>query len=242
MARRSSLVCQYLENISREALEKHQEIIKDFTRGRQGIYALFGKGRLYYVGLAGNLRSRLHQHLRDRHGRSWDRFSVYLTLGDRHLQEMESLILRIVKPSGNKVRAKFSNAANLRNTFKRQISEKQRAELLDLVGISTGQGAVKRRIKRRNGSKEDISKNKRSGILKKYMNKKFMFLKVRYRGKAIAASVLKNGTIRLDGRLYASPSAAAQAVVRHAVNGWRFWLFRSESGAWRPLTEIRGKR
>lgn len=38
---KGQLVCQHLENISREALEKYKEIIKEFVRGRHGIYALF---------------------------------------------------------------------------------------------------------------------------------------------------------------------------------------------------------
>ena len=50
------LVCQHLENIFRKALENYQKIIKDFVKGRHGVYALYKKGRLYYVGLASNLR------------------------------------------------------------------------------------------------------------------------------------------------------------------------------------------
>ncbi|MBI4660599.1 MAG: GIY-YIG nuclease family protein [Verrucomicrobia bacterium] len=76
MAQRTHLVCQHLENISREALEKHQDIIRNFVRRRQGVYALYRRGRLYYVGLASNLRSRLSHHLKDRHGHSWNRFCV----------------------------------------------------------------------------------------------------------------------------------------------------------------------
>ena len=76
------LVCQHLEDISRDALEKHQKIIKQYVRRRNGVYALYRKGKLYYVGLAKNLRSRLTHHLRDRHSNAWDRFSVYLTLGE----------------------------------------------------------------------------------------------------------------------------------------------------------------
>jgi len=40
MKKRAQLVCQHLENISREALERHQEIIRQYVRGRQGVYAL----------------------------------------------------------------------------------------------------------------------------------------------------------------------------------------------------------
>jgi len=101
MARQAQLVSQHLENISHEALSKYQDVIRSYVRGRQGIYALYRKNEIYYVGLASNLRSRLKHHLRDRHKKLWDRFSVYLTIGDSHLKELESLILRTVKPSGN---------------------------------------------------------------------------------------------------------------------------------------------
>lgn len=92
---KGQLVCQHLENISRDALENYQAVIKEFVKGRHGIYALYKKDKLYYVGLASNLRNRLKHHLRDRHAHTWDRFSVYLTIKDEHLKELESLILRI---------------------------------------------------------------------------------------------------------------------------------------------------
>ncbi|MCX6993580.1 MAG: hypothetical protein NT011_10625 [Kiritimatiellaeota bacterium] len=41
MKKRAQLVCQHLENISREALERDPEIIYQYVRGRQGVYALF---------------------------------------------------------------------------------------------------------------------------------------------------------------------------------------------------------
>jgi hypothetical protein len=33
-----SLVCQHLENISRAVLEEHQDIIRQYVRGRQGAF------------------------------------------------------------------------------------------------------------------------------------------------------------------------------------------------------------
>ena len=104
MAEKQHFVCEHLENISREALEKYQNIIRNYVRRRHGVYALYRHGKLYYVGLATNLRNRLKQHLKDRHGQSWDRFSVYLTIGDSHLRELEALTLRIVRPKGNKTK------------------------------------------------------------------------------------------------------------------------------------------
>ena len=73
MKKKAQLVCQHLESISRSALEEHQDIVRQYVRGRQGVYALYRRGKLYYVGLATNLRNRLKHHLKDRHGLSWDR-------------------------------------------------------------------------------------------------------------------------------------------------------------------------
>lgn len=41
-----SLVHQYLENISRAALEGYQDIIRDYVRGKPGICALYRRGKL----------------------------------------------------------------------------------------------------------------------------------------------------------------------------------------------------
>jgi hypothetical protein len=100
------LVTQYLEGISGSALDKYQKVIREYVKRRHGIYALYRRDRLYYVGLASNLKNRLNHHLKDKHKGRWDRFSVYLTIGDTHLKELESLVLRIVQPKGNSQRLK----------------------------------------------------------------------------------------------------------------------------------------
>ena len=41
MPRRTPLVCQHLENISRDVLDRYQDIFREYIRGRQGIYALY---------------------------------------------------------------------------------------------------------------------------------------------------------------------------------------------------------
>ncbi|MFI5200772.1 MAG: hypothetical protein ACHQNE_00110 [Candidatus Kapaibacterium sp.] len=57
MARSTQLVSQHLENISSDALEKYQDIIRNYVRGREGIYSLYKRDKLYYVGLARNLET-----------------------------------------------------------------------------------------------------------------------------------------------------------------------------------------
>ena len=76
MKRRTPLVSQFLENLSSDVFELYQDLIKQYARGRHGIYALYRGDRLYYVGLAKNMPSRLRTHLRDR-----QRSRAHLTRG-----------------------------------------------------------------------------------------------------------------------------------------------------------------
>jgi len=122
------LVCQYLENVSADALARHQKVIRQYIRGRQGIYVLYRHGDPYYVGLARNLRTRLAQHFKKRHRTGWDRFSIYFTIGHSHLRELESLLLRIVNLPGNKQIGRFHRACeNLRTRFSSDIRRDWRA-------------------------------------------------------------------------------------------------------------------
>ncbi len=64
MGKRLPLVTQHLEWISSAFLETYQDIVKQYVKGRHGVYALYRGTDLYYVGLAGDLRRRLKHHLR----------------------------------------------------------------------------------------------------------------------------------------------------------------------------------
>lgn len=230
MAKNSQLVCQQLENISREALAKYQDIIRNYIRDRNGVYALYKREKLYYVGLARNLRSRLKQHLRDRHGESWDRFSVYLTIGDTHLKEMESLLLRIAHPTGNKQIGRFVKCENLVMRFARDIKTLQREEITGLLGL-----------KRRAIVGRDRADDR--PVLAPYVpyirrNR----LRARYKGKMYRARVRRDGSITLPGnrgRKFNSPSLAAVHVAKRNMNGWWFWHYERSPGEWVRLRHLR---
>jgi len=214
----SHLVCQHLENISRDALEKHQKIIKQYVRRRNGVYALYRKEKLYYVGLAKNLRSRLKSHLHDRHGSSWDRFSVYLTIGEQHLRELESLILRIVQPKGNKQKGKFPKSEDIRRRFARDVKDRLNYEVALLFGdkpiksVSQGREAKLRRMK----------------------------LRAWFKGKKLRAQLLKGGRVRFGGKVYESLSTAAtKACNRRTCNGWTFWKYLRAPGDWATVDHLR---
>ena len=100
MARTTQLVCQFLGKVSSDVLIDYPDIIREYTKNRHGIYALYRKDRLYYVGLASNLRSRLKQHLKDAHRDKCDTFSLYITIDLNAIKELESLLLRVIDRKG----------------------------------------------------------------------------------------------------------------------------------------------
>ncbi len=229
MPKPTILVCQHLEKISRKALEVHQDIVRDYVRKRHGVYALYRKDRLYYVGLARNLRNRLHAHLRDRHGKSWDRFSVYLTIGDSHIREMESLILRIGRPIGNRVTGKFSKAENLIGRFKADIQRKQKLQLGELLGLTKKVRLVQKAL----------SQNGKVPVLAPYITKTLK-IRAKFKGNTVRAHVLRGGTIIFKGKRFNSPSmAAAAACNRRSCNGWTFWKYERGPHEWVILRELR---
>jgi len=229
MSKRSPLVCEHLENISRRALEEYQDIVRQYVRRRQGVYALYRKNRLYYVGLASNLRSRLTHHLKDRHGQSWDRFSVYLTIGDSHMRELESLILRIVRPTGNKQKGKFAKSTELRRRFARDVRARHRSELNLLLGRAQKPKTPVRKPREATGPEPALTKY---GIGPTVLHG-------RAKGQLVMARVRRDGLIRFKGVLYRSPSLAGKAAVKRSCNGWTFWRYLRAPGDWVQLDALR---
>ncbi len=237
---KQNLVSQYLENISRKALEKYQSVIKKYVRGRHGVYALYKKNKLYYVGLASNLRNRLRHHLRDRHAGAWDSFSVYLTVGGEHLKELETLLLRIIDRKGNKKRGKFGKAEDLRRKLRNDFKKAMNLELEEIFGDSI-QAEEEPEIK-------EIERQGRIPILASYVNKRF-HIRFRYKGKLYIAHVRRDGSIsfakesadakRLQGMVFTSPSSAAAAAVGKPMNGWTTWKYERAPGDWVFLDELR---
>jgi hypothetical protein len=231
-SQRGQLVCQHLENISRRALEQYQGLLREYVKGRHGVYALYRKGRLQYVGLASNLRTRLKSHLTDRHALTWDTFSVYLTIQDSHLYDLETLVLKIATPKGNRLTGNFINSENMKPRFKRDISRYQHDELAGLLGLSIGKVV---------SAPVSVKENGRTPVLARY-SRRPSALKVRYKGKTIKARVLRDGSISLNGEVYLSPSLAAGAACKRLTcNGWTFWTYERAPGDWVLLDELRKK-
>lgn len=228
--RGTPLVVGYLERVSRRMLSEHRDMVRELVRGHSGIYVLYDGPELYYLGLASDLPRRLSHHLKDRHQSAWDHFSLYVVTLNRHLKGLESLFLRIVRPSGNRVGGRLRAAENLRRHFKRAIKEKHRKDMEELLG-----GFRPRRQK-----VEDNGKGR--PVLAPYVTRRLP-LRMEYKGKTLKATVLRDGRIRFKGRIYNSPSVAgAKARKRRTLNGWKSWKFKDASGKWVYIDALRKRR
>lgn len=114
---RSKLVRAYAENLPGGLLGVFWKEFHELLRGHGGVYVLYKEEVPHYVGKASSLASRIRHHQRDRLKRKWDAFSLYVVRGDRHVKDVESLLLRIVKPKGARVSGRFRGAENLRKSL-----------------------------------------------------------------------------------------------------------------------------
>lgn len=225
---KNAIVRGYMERVSWRILDKYREIIVEFIRGHAGVYALYKREKLYYVGLARNLMSRVKQHLKDRHQGKWDRFSVYITIEDEHIRPLESLMLRIVNPIGNRVKGGLPGAQDLVRTLKRRIDEAQRNETATLLG---GRYVTRRQRARLRTTKGTL-------VLKGLVERR-MPLRADYNGKTYKAMLRRDGHISYARKLYKSPSALAKIIRRRTTNGWSFWRYRNSRGEWVRLRELK---
>ena len=235
MRRTRHLVLGYLERVSSKAFDRYPEELTDLAAKEHGVYALYKGDRLYYVGLAIDLRNRIKHHLRDRHARKWDRFSLYLIRKADHIKELESLILRTADPRGNRKKGKLLKAENLMFDLRAKIRKRQQKEIEDVFP------------KKRTARRQPITRKWRTmgrqvaaAPLATYVTRGIV-LRGYYKGTMYRARVKRSGQIEFRGNLYNSPGGAAHAVTGRSTYGWVFWRYKNESGVWVRLKDLRKK-
>lgn len=229
MKKTTGLVSSYIENLRREVLEEYLREVKNHAKDKHGIYALYNGNKIYYVGLARSLSVRLKQHLQDRHEGHWDTFSLYITSDKTFLRELESLILRIFRPKGNKANGRLKSAYDLKGDLLRELDEKYKTERDFLLGYKTSKRPAVKLEKLKEGQTDLVA----YGLVS-------MVIYGSYKGKKYKARIDKNGWVILNGKKYPSLSSAGVAVRKHGstVNGWDFWKIK-ENG---KLVSIDTKR
>ena len=103
-----------------------KEGLDEIMRGYAGVYALYNKGKLYYVGLASNLYWRIRGHTKNRHRNKWDSFAIFRINKVRYLKDIETLLLRVASPPGNFVSGHLHRDADLTRVLQRIQTEQMR--------------------------------------------------------------------------------------------------------------------
>ena len=230
-----SIVTGHLEKIGQKVFTDYSSAITELIKGHQGVYALYKKDKLYYVGLASNLKNRIKHHLNDRHKNCWTHFSLYIIRQEEHIREIESLVLRISYPKGNSVKGKLSLSKDLRPVLKNRMREQWEKQFYDIIGG--------RKIKTTQKTNGKIKSGKRvrslKGLLRNYQR-----IYCTYKGKDYRAKVLPNGVVELipGKQKFNSPSLAGMAVTKKkSINGWRFWKYKDTSGNLVYIDQLRKK-
>jgi exonuclease III len=209
------ILFDYVEEVSWKTFDAYPQAIREFMKGRTGVYALYRRDRLYYVGLASNMMGRIRAHLRDRHKGLWDRFNVYLTKNDAHMRELEALILRIARPAGNSVSGRFKGATDLHRQLYRAMMAQDAAHHATLLG-----GRTARRIRRK---KADQGKGREAlaGLVDRRTQ-----IRATYKAILHKAYLRRDGYIKLGDERHESFTSAARAITGRTVNGWSFWKYK----------------
>lgn len=223
-----TLVVQKLENVSKEAFRKHYDLITKLVGTSLGIYCLYDGSALYYVGKSTDLRKRVRHHLRDRHFASWTHFSLYLVEKVAHIDEIESLLIRIANPEGNRRIPRGKVGSAMLKQLKALVKQKQAEEFSDMFGTT-----------KLSSRKTEKGLKRHPKTLKDLVTKRTRLYRT-YKGKEYRAFLYPSGTIKIGSKSFKTPTAAALAIVkRRTVNGWTFWYIKDERGEWVRLSEYK---
>jgi hypothetical protein len=150
------LVTGCLEGISKRVFADYSAQIAELAGEKSGIYALYWRGKLYYVGLATDLRRRIKHHLEDKHARNWDTFSLYVVRREAHLRDLEAMTIRIAKPKGNGI--KGGRLESLTPELKTLIDEWNLRRTSRILGLPADD---KRRSNKRRAAKARVPPHER---------------------------------------------------------------------------------
>lgn len=105
--------------------------LRKILKGYSGVYVLYDGSVIYYVGLTKNLFGRIGAHLRDRHRRKWDHFAIFRIKRAGFLKDVETLLLRVVRPPGNRSMGHIARAGDLTRVLRSEfrIQKRRMAQL-----------------------------------------------------------------------------------------------------------------
>jgi len=154
------LVVKHLESIPRKALVKYPEISKKYLSGNLGIYALYLKEQLRYIGVAPNLLVRLNAHHRNQTMPKWDRFSVYFTELLEYDNELEALIGRMADLNPKRKRKAFRKSETLRFLFLKDVAQIREMEAYGNISLEKLKTPTKKTAAKPAAKKKAVARKK----------------------------------------------------------------------------------
>lgn len=196
-----SIITKKLQNIGISALENYSFLLTELIAEQPGIYALYKGNDLYYIGKAVDLKRRLSQHLKDRHHKKWDKFSLFIVNNEKHIGDLESLLVTVCEPKGNRQHPR-GKAVSLESDFRKRIDVYRQEQDALLFGRKKG-----------------------------VSSRKVIPLETVYKGKKYTAKLLSNGNISFNRQIFSSPSAAGRFITgKVSNNGLLFWKSKDKKG------------
>lgn len=120
---KGALIKGMSKKIPRELLYSpmFKDRLQELMRKSAGVYALYNKNRLYYVGLSINLWGRIMGHMDDKHKAKWDRFIVFRIKRVSYLKDIETLLQHVASPPGNRVKGSVPRDANINHVLREEL-------------------------------------------------------------------------------------------------------------------------
>ena len=227
-----SIVIGHLEKVSQRIFDTYKKQMTDMIKGHHGVYALYRRKKLYYIGLASDFKRRINNHLSDHHKGKWTHFSVYIIRKTDHIREVEALLVRITTPAANYQKGRLKGSKNLRPALKRILTEDAKKVLGEILGeTKKPKKKAKKKSKREKTTKGDTPRTTKKVRPLKGMFPTGKLIYAAYKGKNYKAWVYSSGTIKYAKQLYNSPSLAGIAVTKKkTINGWKFWKYKDKNG------------
>jgi len=122
--KKGSLINDALEDIPRKFLKNKnlKKELKEVLIDNPGIYALYLGNKLKYVGLSIDLYRRSKgRSLYDK--KNWDNIKFFQFRNRKHLKDVETFFLRILKPPWNDAGGKFKHEGSLEKSIIKKIKK-----------------------------------------------------------------------------------------------------------------------
>ena len=136
LKKHSALLRNHLA-VSRAVLEGEKRVsylqfLKEYEG--KGLYALYMDESLWYVGKASTLKTRIDNHLSDKHADKWNRFAMYIfadsTTADQ-IHHLESMLIDIADPPGNERKGKIPGS--LQKKLEKFLVKDAKAEIKEMI-------------------------------------------------------------------------------------------------------------